>query len=163
MAPSVPPSLKKIKVFLARAEELDRDKNNPESRVVAYNCRQYAVLTGIPLAGATDNAAKTCLSELLGQLEKEKGSMQLAEAIKLKKTMQAFSQSAQSSNIELGSLVKTNKSWYYISISAGEVSLDGIPCICISPVSPLGATMIGLSAGDSFTFNKQKAIIVEVH
>ena len=75
MAPSVPPSLKKIKVFLARAEELDRDKNNPESRVVAYNCRQYAVLTGIPLAGATDNAAKTCLSELLGQLEKEKGAM----------------------------------------------------------------------------------------
>ena len=75
MAPSVPPSLKKIKVFLARAEELDRDKNNPESRVVAYNCRQYAVLTGIPLAGATDDAAKTCLSELLGQLEKEKGAM----------------------------------------------------------------------------------------
>lgn len=99
----------------------------------------------------------------MAQLEKEKGSMQLAEAIKLKKAMQAFSQSAQSSNIELGSLVKANKSWYYISISAGEVSLDGIPCICISPVSPLGATMIGLSAGDYFTFNKQKVIIVEVH
>ena len=75
MAPSVPPSLKKIKAFLARAEELDHDKNNPESRVVAYNCRQYAVLQGIPLAGPSDAEAKQCLGNLLSQLEKEKGAM----------------------------------------------------------------------------------------
>jgi len=74
MAPSVPPSLKKIKVFLSRAEELDRDKGNPESRVVAYNLRQYGVLAGIPLAG-TDPAAKACLGELLNDLEKEKAAM----------------------------------------------------------------------------------------
>lgn len=74
MAPiNVPPSLKKIKVFLTRATELDRDKSNPESRVVAYNCRQYAVLTGIPLA--TDGPAKECLGELLNQLESEKAAM----------------------------------------------------------------------------------------
>jgi vacuolar protein sorting-associated protein VTA1 len=71
---AVPPSLKKIKVFLTRAEELDRDKSNPESRVVAYNVRQYAVLTGIPLAGSDSNA-KACLGELLNVLEKEKDAM----------------------------------------------------------------------------------------
>jgi len=74
MAPSVPPSLKKIKVFLTRAEELDRDRGNPESRVVAYNLRQYAVLSGIPLAG-TDPAAKEFLGELLNGLENEKQAM----------------------------------------------------------------------------------------
>lgn len=74
MAPSVPPPLKKIKVFLARAEELDRDRGNPESRVVAYNLRQYAVLAGIPLAGS-DPAAKACLGDLLGALEQEKAAM----------------------------------------------------------------------------------------
>lgn len=76
MAPlskSSPPSLKKIVVFLRRAEELDNDKS-PESRVVAYNCRQYAVLTGIPLAGS-DAAAKSCLGKLLDELEKEKTAM----------------------------------------------------------------------------------------
>ena len=71
---AVPPTLKKIKVFLTRAEELDRDKSNPESRVVAYNVRQYAVLTGIPLAGSDSNA-KACLGELLNVLEKEKDAM----------------------------------------------------------------------------------------
>ena len=74
MATAVPPSLKKIKVFLTRAEELDRDRKNPESRVVAYNSRQYAVLTGIPLAGQ-DGDAKICLGQLLNQLEKEKDAM----------------------------------------------------------------------------------------
>ena len=76
MAPlsrSVPPSLKKVVVFLRRAEELDHDKS-PESRVVAYNCRQYAVLTGIPLAG-TDPSAKASLGKLLDELEKEKNAM----------------------------------------------------------------------------------------
>jgi len=73
MAPSVPPSLKKIKVFLTRATELDRDKGNPESRVVAFNCRQFAVLTGIPLA--QDIESKTCLGDLLNLLEKEKEAM----------------------------------------------------------------------------------------
>ena len=41
LSKSVPPSLKKIVVFLRRAEELDHDKS-PESRVVAYNCRQVS-------------------------------------------------------------------------------------------------------------------------
>jgi len=78
---TLPPSLKKINVFLKRAEELDRDKSNAESRVVAYNCRQYAVLIGIPLVSSSsstdDNgaAAKASLGELLTALEKEKQAM----------------------------------------------------------------------------------------
>jgi len=74
MAPSVPTSLKKIKVFLARAEELDRDAaRNPESRVVAYNLRQYAVQVGISLAN--DAESKKCLGDILSELEKEKAPM----------------------------------------------------------------------------------------
>ena len=68
---TVPPSLNEIKVFLARGEELDRERFNPESRVVAYNARQYAVLIGTALTGQ-DGDAKTCLRQLLNQLEKEK-------------------------------------------------------------------------------------------
>lgn len=71
---SVPPELKKIGVFIKRAEELDRDKSSPESRVVAFNCRQYAVLQGIPLV-KNSAPAKSCLSEILSQLEKEKPAM----------------------------------------------------------------------------------------
>jgi vacuolar protein sorting-associated protein VTA1 len=74
MALSIPPELKKISAYIRRAEELDKDTVTPESRLVAYYCRQYAVHTGIPLA-STSPAAKECLGALLGILEKEKPAM----------------------------------------------------------------------------------------
>jgi vacuolar protein sorting-associated protein VTA1 len=70
----IPPELKKITPFVRRAEELDRDKTSPESRLVAYYCRQYAVHIGIPLTGSSA-AAKACLGHLLGSLEQEKPAM----------------------------------------------------------------------------------------
>lgn len=71
---SIPNELKKIAPFIKRAEELDKDTTSPESRLVAYYCRQYAVHLGIPLVGSAP-AAKTCLGELLSDLEKEKPAM----------------------------------------------------------------------------------------
>jgi vacuolar protein sorting-associated protein VTA1 len=71
---AVPPELKKIAPYIKRAEELDKDKSSPESRLVAYYLRQYAVQLGIPLSGSAP-AAKTCLGHILGDLEKEKPVM----------------------------------------------------------------------------------------
>lgn len=73
MQMSIPPELKKITPYVRRAEELDRDKGNPESRLVAYYCRQYAVHTGIPLALSAES--KKSLGTILGDLEAEKAAM----------------------------------------------------------------------------------------
>ncbi len=70
---NIPTPLKGIKVFLARANELDRDRS-AEARVMSYVCRQYAVHVGIPLAGQ-DVPSRECLGMILGQLEKEKDAM----------------------------------------------------------------------------------------
>ena len=69
----IPSELKKVTPYVRRAEELDRDKVNPESRLVAYYCRQYAVHTGIPLAHSAET--KQCLGSILSDLEKEKQAM----------------------------------------------------------------------------------------
>jgi vacuolar protein sorting-associated protein VTA1 len=69
----IPPELKKITPYVRRAEELDKDTSNPESRLVAYYCRQYAVHTGISLA--VKDESKSCLGVLLGNLEGEKMAM----------------------------------------------------------------------------------------
>jgi vacuolar protein sorting-associated protein VTA1 len=71
----IPPELKKIAPYIKRAEELDRDTTAPESRLVAYYLRQYAVQLGIPLASGSSPAAKTCLGAILGDLEIEKSKM----------------------------------------------------------------------------------------
>ncbi len=66
----IPTELKKITPYVRRAEELDKDKANAESRLVAFYSRQYAVHVGIDLA--TSVTGKTCLGELLSALETEK-------------------------------------------------------------------------------------------
>jgi vacuolar protein sorting-associated protein VTA1 len=70
---TIPSELKKITPYIRRAEELDRDKANAESRLVAYYCRQFAVHAGIALA--TSDTGKNCLGEILGVLEGEKEAM----------------------------------------------------------------------------------------
>ncbi|KAL3910396.1 MAG: hypothetical protein SGARI_002141, partial [Bacillariaceae sp.] len=69
----IPPELKKVTPYVRRAEELDKDQSNPESRLVAYYCRQYAVHMGI--SAAVSDEGKSCLGVLLGNLESEKGTM----------------------------------------------------------------------------------------
>jgi vacuolar protein sorting-associated protein VTA1 len=71
---SIPAELKKITPYIRRAEELDKDESSPESRLVAYYSRQYAVHVGIPMASSSPEA-KTCLGQLLEDLEKEKAAM----------------------------------------------------------------------------------------
>ncbi|GKY91159.1 hypothetical protein MPSEU_000088700 [Mayamaea pseudoterrestris] len=70
---AVPAELKKIKPFLLRAEELDRDQTRPESRLVAYYLRQYAVQVGIP--HSTLPESKVCLGHVLEALEAEQADM----------------------------------------------------------------------------------------
>lgn len=70
---AIPPELKKIVPFIRRAEELDRDKTRPESRLVAYYLRQFAVQVGIP--NSTSSESKVCLGHILESLEAEQADM----------------------------------------------------------------------------------------
>ena len=70
----IPPELKKITQYIRRAEELTSSSTTtPQTRIVAYYCRQYAVQLGIPLATTTE--CRLCLSKILEELEKEKDKM----------------------------------------------------------------------------------------
>lgn len=76
---SIPPELKRITQYIRRAEELDRDRTFPESRLVAYYLRQYAAQIGI--TSITDGGGgglapvKKCLGDILNNLEGEKKTM----------------------------------------------------------------------------------------
>lgn len=96
----------------------------------------------------------------MAQLEIEKGSGQLAEATKLKQTLERVPVKAGSLVVQSGSLVYTNQANYFIAIAAGQFVVEGVTWYVISPVSPIGASLKGLSAGDTFRFN-QKEILIE--
>ena len=45
----IPPQFKLLTTYLRRAEELDKDTSNPNSPVIAYYCRLYAIEKGMKL------------------------------------------------------------------------------------------------------------------
>ncbi|MEQ8423292.1 MAG: 3-oxoacyl-ACP synthase [Cyclobacteriaceae bacterium] len=95
----------------------------------------------------------------MAQLEIEKNSIQLAEANKLKKSLSEFNEDTSADFVRLGSLVKTDKGWFYLSLSAGSTKIEETSYICLSPASPLGSAMMGLKKGGSFSFNKVNYLI----
>ena len=67
-----------------------------------------------------------------------------------------------SKNVQLGSLVITNKARFYISVSLGEFFLENTRFYAISTESPMYKIMAGKSVGDSFVLNKIHQEIIEV-
>jgi transcription elongation GreA/GreB family factor len=68
----------------------------------------------------------------------------------------------QQSEIQAGSLVETDKGYFFIAISLGIVEVNKEKVIVISPAAPLGQALLGLSVGDSLTFNNQDYSIKSV-
>lgn len=95
-------------------------------------------------------------------LEKEKVAHSLNEVLKQKKVLDLLKPEKVTSQAKLGSLLKTNKGLFYISISLGQIRVSGEMIFCISPVSPLGQVMIGATPSTSVVFNKMQYEILEL-
>jgi transcription elongation GreA/GreB family factor len=97
----------------------------------------------------------------MAQLEKEKLGGQLAEATKLLKVVESI-EKRDTEAVQLGSVVITDKGSYYISISAGKISIEEKDFFAISTASPIGQLLVGRRAGEEVVFNKQHLKILEV-
>lgn len=98
----------------------------------------------------------------MAHLEREKALEQLNEAIKLKSALEKVSQNNSSDRVGLGSIVFTGTHNFYLAISAGKLTTEGIEFVALAPASPLGAILLGCQKGDQFIFNKQTLVIAEI-
>ncbi len=98
----------------------------------------------------------------MAQLEIEKHSTQLAEAQKLKKTLERIGTAQSSGSIQAGSLVITNQGNFYIAIAATPIDIEGKSYFSISSFSPIAQRVLGLRTGDQFIFNGKDFMIGEV-
>jgi hypothetical protein len=64
--------------------------------------------------------------------------------------------------ITIGSLVETNKGWYYFSISLGQLICQSNSYFALSLEAPLGQIMRGKIAGEQVTFNGMLTEIISV-
>ena len=57
------------------------------------------------------------------------------------------------SSIKMGSLVKTDKALFYISVGLGKQKINDTEFFAVSPISPLAQKLMGLTENSIVNFN----------
>ena len=86
-------------------------------------------------------------------LEFEKTSAQLEQCSRLKKTLSLIPEKQQTDEVKFGSVVKTTKANYFISIPAREIGAGDEIYYAIGAASPIAQALLGKREGETFHFN----------
>jgi transcription elongation GreA/GreB family factor len=89
----------------------------------------------------------------MAQLEQEQLGRQLKEHEQMLASLSSIQESGSSKTIQLGSLVKTNKGYFYLAIPLGKLLVAEEPVYVLSSHSPLGKNLMGKTEGEQFTVN----------
>ncbi|AKQ45323.1 hypothetical protein TH63_06210 [Rufibacter radiotolerans] len=95
-------------------------------------------------------------------IQRDMFAKQLDEAIGKLGILKRIVRNKVNEDISLGSIVKTDAQNYFISVSLGEIEVDGSKYFAISPASPVFQAMAGKTKGDSFTFRDKKIKVLDL-
>jgi transcription elongation GreA/GreB family factor len=95
--------------------------------------------------------------------ELENLSTQLHQLLVQLNILQSLQLDKKNESAEAGSLVKTDKGFYFISIGSGTAEIEGKNIVCISPAAPLAVAMLGKTEGESFLFRNMSYKVLSVH
>lgn len=98
----------------------------------------------------------------MSQRERDLHARQLAELMNMKKTLTNIDPDKVHSTVELGALVETEASNFYISASLGAVEINSQKIMVISAISPIAQAMLGKKSGDTFEWMKKVNMVVGV-
>ncbi len=96
------------------------------------------------------------------QLEMEKAGQQLQNIRLMKETLAKLDLSTHEKVARLGSLVVTDKTTFFLSISAGKLTANSKDFFAVSVSSPIGRMLLGKQENDSFIFNQHPIKIKKV-
>jgi hypothetical protein len=101
--------------------------------------------------GSAGDKHETALSMM--HIEQEKINHKLAEVLQQKAILDKIDPLKITETIALGSLVKANGIYLYLSVALPKIAIEGINVIALSPQSPLGAKLMGNQVGFTFEIN----------
>ncbi len=86
-------------------------------------------------------------------LEQEKLAQQLNSLNSYKETLAKINPSEKHHKIQFGSLVKTNKGYFFFSIGLGKIIVENQNVFCLNITTPLGNVLLNKKKGDKVEFN----------
>ncbi len=96
------------------------------------------------------------------QLEMEKASQQLHAVTEMNATLLKINTNYTPHLACLGSLIYTNLGIYFLSISAGKITINGTTFFAISIASPIGKVILGKKENAPFLFNGKQIVITKI-
>jgi hypothetical protein len=110
--------------------------------------------------GSAGDKHETALSMM--HLEQEKLNNKLREVVAQKAILDKIDSSKIAGSIVVGSLVKANGIYLYLSLALPKINIEGVNVIALSPQSPLGNKLMGNTVGFTFEINTTKYLIEEI-
>jgi hypothetical protein len=107
--------------------------------------------------GSAGDKHETALSMM--HIEQEKLNHKLKEVLAQKSILDKIDSATMAKTIIVGSLVKANGFYLYLSAALPKIAVDGINVIALSPQSPLGNKLMGNEVGFQFEINGTKYLI----
>ena len=101
--------------------------------------------------GSAGDKHETALSMM--HIEQEKLNHKLSEVLAQKAILDKIDALKVVDSIALGSLVKANGIYLYLSVALPKVAIEGVNVIALSPQSPLGSKLMGNPTGFTFEIN----------
>lgn len=92
-------------------------------------------------------------------LEKEKLVGQKAQLLQQLKPLKTIDVKKHATKVELGAIIYSSGSNYFISSSIGKIEEGGEMFLAISALAPIAQSMLDKIEGESFTFNKTETLI----
>ena len=124
------------------------------------------ILDDLLLSGSRDTKSsagdKHETGVAMAQLEQEKLRYQIHEFQKMEEIVQKINPSKSNSKIHLGSLVQTDKGWFYISVGLGSLTFKDQVIFAINPEAPVAKALIAKEKGDSIHLNGVESEIIQV-
>lgn len=110
--------------------------------------------------GSAGDKHETALSMM--HLEQEKLNHKLKEILEQKSVLDKIEPDTVSSKIILGSLVKANNMYLFLSAALPKIVVEGATIFALSPQSPLGSKLLGSEKGNEIEVNNIKYSIEEI-
>lgn len=97
------------------------------------------------------------------QIEQARIGKQLSDLKIQRNTLRSIDFGLASEQVALGSLIETDRGWFYLSVALGKVEVKGVAVLSVSPGSPLGSQWLGMRKDESMSFNDTDYTIVNLY
>jgi len=96
------------------------------------------------------------------QIEQANTRTLLQEVLNQQAALEKINPALSANTILNGSLIKTNRGYFFMSVALGKVVVDDIKVIALSPQSPLGQKLMGLKASETVSMNNAAYLIEQI-